>query len=117
MKKIVFALIILSLGISSIGFTGCSKFSKMKREEAKRHKKFEKDREKQKKEEQLAYENAVQRNYDMQSPETQKAMRENAKKSEKYMRQINHKKEFFLTRWWHSIFKPGKKKAPSKRNL
>lgn len=117
MKKIVFVLIIFSLGMSTIGFTGCSKFSKMKREEAKRHKKFEKDREKQKNQEQLAYENAVQRNYDMQSPETQKAMRENAKKSEKYSRQMNHKKEFFLVRWWNSIFKSGRKKAPSKRNL
>ena len=117
MKKIVFVLLIIGVVISSIGFTGCSKFSKMKREEAGRHKKFEKDKKKQKDEEQLAYNSAVQRNYDMQSPETQKAMRDNAKKSEKYMNQINHKKEFFLVRWWHAIFKPSKKKTPSKRNL
>jgi len=119
MKKYSLNIIVIFLIAisSSFSLSSCSKFSQMKHDEAKRHKKFEKDQKNQKKEEEAAYTAAVQKNFDMQQPQTQKMMRETAKKSEKYQRQLNHKKEFFLVRWWNAIFKPSRQKKPSKRNL
>ena len=95
--------------------TGCSKYSSMKRDEKHRRKQFKKDEKKKQAEIDNAHKASVQRQYDIQSPETQKMMQENAKKSKEYYDKTHHKKEFFLTRWFKKIFKPGRKKAPSKQ--
>jgi hypothetical protein len=96
--------------ILSFNFQGCSKFQQSRRQEAKRRKQLEEDKSKREKEAQQAYEDAIKKHYNMQDQGTKKMMKQTARKSQF---SGEHKKEFFLKRW----FTPKQKKSKSKRNI
>jgi hypothetical protein len=106
LKKIILIIFVLSL---SVQLESCSKFQQSKRQEAQRRKQFEKDKKKRDKEAEQAYQDAINRHYAIQDEGTKKMMRQTARKSQKVG---EHKKEFFLKRW----FSPKQKKGKSKRN-
>jgi hypothetical protein len=106
LKKIFLIIFVLSL---SVPIESCSKFQQSKRQEAQRRKQFEKDKKKRDKEAEQAYQDAINRHYAIQDEGTKKMMRQTARKSQQVG---EHKKEFFLKRW----FSPKQKKGKSKRN-
>jgi hypothetical protein len=105
-KKLILILFVLTLCIS---FESCSKFQQSKRQEAQRRKQFEQDKKKKEKEAQQAYEDAINRHYQIQDQGTKKMMKQTARKSQQVG---EHKKQNFLQRW----FSPKQKKGKSKRN-
>jgi hypothetical protein len=106
LKKLILIIFVLTLSIS---FESCSKFQQSKRQEVQRRKQFEKDKKRRDKEAEQAYQDAINRHYAIQDQGTKKMMRQTAKKSQQVG---EHKKEFFLKRW----FSPKQKKSKSKRN-
>ncbi|MEI6123677.1 MAG: hypothetical protein WCQ95_08615 [Bacteroidota bacterium] len=105
-KKFIFIVFTVVIAIS---FDGCSKFQQSKHQENARRKQFERDKKQKDKEAARAYKDAINRHYSMQDRNTQKMMRETAKKSQLAK---DHKKPNFLKRW----FTPKQKKGKSQRN-
>ena len=95
--KIILRILLLSFLLSTPVLVSCSRYQMDKRAEAQRRKEFEKEKQRRELEAQAAYEQAVERNYAMQTPETRKAMRDNMKKSNALR---EHKKPNFLQRWF-----------------
>ncbi len=63
--------------------------------------KIEREKEQREKEAMAEYQAKVERQGNIQTPETRKRMKTQFKKSEQYH---SHRKEFFLKRWWKSLF-------------
>ena len=101
-------IMVMGLLLVSPVLVSCSKYQMDKRAEAQRRREFEKEKERRELEAQAAYEQAVERQYAMQTPETRKAMRENMKKSNALR---EHKRPNFLQRW----FTPKHQKRPPRR--
>jgi tRNA(Glu) U13 pseudouridine synthase TruD len=90
--------LLLATFLLTLPFTfGCSRFAIAKRQEEKRRKELARMNKEKALESQLAYEEAVQRHYDMQDKKTRKEMRRNMKKSLAWK---ENKKPFFLVRWF-----------------
>ena len=109
MKGLKYAGLIFLLVSLTVPMNGCSKFSRMKRQENQRRKDLEKEKAQREKESQQAYEDAIKRHYEMQDKETQKMMKKTARKS---ARVNENRREFFLKRW----FTPKQKKSKPNRN-
>jgi len=103
--RIIQRFLLISLLLTIPFNYGCSRYAVMKRQEEKRRKELAKEQERRELEAQAAYEEAVQRHYDMQTKETRKEMKQNMKKSIAWK---ENKKPFFLIRW----FTPKHKKKP-----
>jgi len=72
--------------------------------------KLKKDEEKLRK---ADHEGNFEKSYDMQTAKTKKEMRKNRYQAQRLNK---HKKEFFLVRWYKSIFSPGLKTKKIKAN-
>jgi len=99
-KQLILILLVLS---SLLGTSSCHKWQvphKQKRDLRER----EKQKEQRQKEAEEKYQDAIKQHASHQSKRTRKEMKRNYKKADRYN---NHKKEFFLKRW----FKGGKKKS------
>jgi uncharacterized protein HemX len=73
--RMLFLCLVLILPMS----LGCSKYAVMKRQETQRRKEMVKEKERRELESQAAYEQAIERQYAMQTKETRKSMRQNMK--------------------------------------
>jgi hypothetical protein len=102
--RMLFLCLVLILPMS----LGCSKYAVMKRQETQRRKEMVKEKERRELESQAAYEQAIERQYAMQTKETRKSMRQNMKKSTALR---ENKKPNFLKRW----FTPKQKRAKTRR--
>ena len=98
-RFLVFALI-LSF---SLGNVSCRKW-RIKRKRKRDAREIEKKKREREAEAQAKYEEQVKRHADVQSPETRRRMKKQYRKADRYN---NHRKEFFLKRWWRKL---GKKK-------
>lgn len=107
MKILFRVLLICTLLTLPLSF-GCSKYQVMKRQESQRRKAMDKEKTQRELEAQAAYEQAVERQYAMQTKETRKLMRENMKKSNALR---ENKKPNFLKRW----FTPKQKRVTPRR--
>ncbi len=106
-KRFIF--IVLAL-VFAASFDGCSKFAQSKSQEHARRKQFERDKKKKDQAAQQAYEDAIRRNYGMQTKSTQRMMKQTARTS---FAAKNNKKPNFLQRW----FAPKQKRAKTNRNV
>ena len=99
-----FSRVLLFLLILTIPFGyGCRKWSSNhKRKQNARE--IERNRREKEAEAQAKYEEAIRRQAQIQSPKTRRAMKKQYKRADRYN---NHKKEFFLKRW----FTPKKKRT------
>jgi len=100
-KLIVFTLL-LSFAFS---FVGCRSMV-IKHKRRKDAREIERKKRKKEKEAQAKYRAKVEYQASIQTPETRRRMKKQFKKSERYH---SHRKEFFLKRWWKSLF--GKKRT------
>jgi len=80
---------------------------RIKHKRRKDAREIEKDKRRKEKEAQAKYQKKIEYQASIQTPETKKRMKAQFKKSERYQ---SHRKEFFLKRWWKSIF-GGKKRT------
>lgn len=69
---------------------------------------IERNKREKEKEAQAKYQAKVEYQSNIQSAETKRRMKRQFKKSERYH---SHRKEFFLKRWWKSIFGTSKRKT------
>ncbi len=81
---------------------------RIKHKRRKDAREIEKKKRQREKEAQAKYQAKVEYQANIQTPETRKRMKRQFKKSERYH---SHRKEFFLKRWWKSIFGPKKRKT------
>jgi hypothetical protein len=95
--KIIIRLLLISILLTLPYMYGCSKFAIAKRQEEKRRRELVKTNREKELQAQKEYEDAVQRQYDMQDKATRKSMRKNMKKS---MAWKQNKKPCFLIRWF-----------------
>jgi len=92
-KQLLFFLLIMA---TALGTTSCHKWS-VKHKQKRDLRQMEKKRAEQQKEADAKYQEAVKRNASHQSRSAKKSMKKNYKKADRYN---NHKKEFFLKRWF-----------------
>jgi len=78
---------------------------RIKHKRRKDARKIERNKEQREKEAMAEYQARVERQGSIQTPETRKRMKAQFKESERYH---SHRKDFFLKRWWNSLF--GKKR-------
>ena len=97
-KFIVFSLI-FTLALGSIS----CRSMRIKHKRRRDAREMEKERKRKEKEATAKYQEKIEYQASIQTPETRKRMKAQFKKSERYH---SHKKEFFLKRWWKSIFGP-----------
>lgn len=106
LKKLFLLLLVLFVCITQ---QSCNKFQQSKKQQIKRQKQLEIDKERKEKEAEQAYNDAIMRHYSIQDQNTKKMMKQTSKKS---YTDREHKREFFIKRW----FSPKQKKSKSKRN-
>ncbi|OYT10969.1 MAG: hypothetical protein B6I18_06295 [Bacteroidetes bacterium 4572_112] len=106
-RLIIFSLI-FTLALGSIS---CRRMI-IKHKRRKDAREMEKERKRKEKEATAKYQDKIKYQASIQTPETRKRMEAQYKKSERYH---SHKKEFFLKRWWKSIFGP-KRRTGSPNN-
>jgi len=75
---------------------GCRKWQ-IKRKRKRDAKEIEKKKREREKEAMAKYQEAIKHQADIQSPSTKRAMKQRYKQADRYN---NHKKEFFLKRWF-----------------
>jgi hypothetical protein len=93
LSRIMIVFVLLTIPLSY----GCSKHAVAVRKEKQRRKELSKKQVERELEAQAAYETAVERHYNLQTKETQKAMRQTMKKSNALK---ENKKPSFLKRWF-----------------
>jgi len=97
-KHLLFLLLIIA---TALGTSSCHKWN-VKRKQKRDLRQMEHKRKEQQKEANKKYQEAVKRNASHQSKSAKKSMKANYKKADRHN---NHRKEFFLKRWFK-----GKKK-------
>lgn len=105
----------LLLIFSVLGFLvmadSCTNMQKAKRQELHRRKQFEREKKSRDNEAQKAYEASIKKHYNMQTQSTKKMMKSTARQSQRYK---DHKREFFLKRWFTPKHKRGNTKGNQK---
>ncbi|MCK5856953.1 MAG: hypothetical protein KAG64_05655 [Bacteroidales bacterium] len=92
-KHLVLLFLILA---TALGTTSCHKWN-VKRKQKRDLRQMENKQAQKQKEADAKYQEAVKRNASHQSKSAKKSMKRNYKKADRYN---NHKKEFFLKRWF-----------------
>ncbi|MCK5846083.1 MAG: hypothetical protein KAG84_01480 [Bacteroidales bacterium] len=105
-RKILIFSLIFSISLGTIGCRSMRIKHKRKRDARQ----MERQKKEKEQEAMAEYQAKVQRQSNIQTPETKKRMKAQFKKSERYQ---SHRKEFFLKRWWKNIF--GSKRKTGRR--
>ena len=105
--------IIFFISFLSFFFSSCNSQQSMKRSAEKNQEQANELREERESKRYNDYEAGLQKHYDMQTPKTKREMRRNIRNAERFNK---HKPDFFLVRWYKSIFSPTQKKTRRKSN-
>jgi len=94
-------------------FSSCHSQRHLEKRAERNQKRADKLKEDQEKQRNADYEGNLEKFYDMQTAKTKKEMKKNLRQAERFNK---HKKEFFLVRWYKSIFSPRLKTTKRKAN-
>ena len=108
LKKLLLIFSILGMVLFA---DSCTNIQKAKRQEIHRRKQFEKEKKDRDREAQSAYEASIRKHYNMQTASTKKMMKSTARQSQRYK---DHKREFFLKRWFTPKHRRGNTKGNQK---
>ena len=96
-RQIIFLFFFMFIFLNS-----CNTQRRMERAAMKNQELVDKTKQKRENERMGNYEAALKKFYDQQTPKTRRELRRTMRQAERYN---NHKKEFFLVRWYKSIFR------------
>ena len=94
-------------------FSSCKTHRNLEKSAERNQNQADKLKEEREKQHYADYEEGLQKFYNMQTPKTKREMKRNLRQAERFNK---NKKEFFVVRWYKSIFSHKLKKTRKKAN-